>query len=206
MNKLYTTIGSGNCFKAQLVMNQLGIPYETVLVDVLKGETRSADYLKINPNGTVPFLRLSDGRALSESNAMLWHLAHGSHLFPKSAYDQALAVQWMIFEQTSLEPNISPARFFTSIVPSRRDEMAAEIAQWRAKGDEALDRLDNHLAGSRFVAGDTYSITDIAVYGYTHVACEGGFDMDRYPSVQAWIRRVCASDGYMPMNALSAAA
>jgi glutathione S-transferase len=206
MNKLYSTIGSGNCYKAQLVMAQLGIPYETVQIDVLKGESREPDYLAINPNGTVPFLRLNDGRCLAESNAMLWMLADRSALSPKHAYEQALAIQWMIFEQTSLEPNISPARFFTSIVPSRRKEMEAEIDGWQAKGNEGLERLNKHLAESEFVAGSDYTIADIAVYGYTHVAHEGGFDMDRFPAVQSWIRRISTTRNYVPMNEISMAA
>jgi len=206
MNTLYATIGSGNCFKAHLVMHQLGIAYRTELIDVLKGETRQADYLAINPNGTVPFLRLSDGRTIAESNAMLMYLAADSHLMPRSAYERAVMVQWMIFEQTRLEPNISPARFFTTIVPSRRDEMSEAIKDWQHKGSEALTLLDAHLGGHDYVAGDTYSIADIAVYGYTHVADEGGFDMSAYPNVQAWIHRVASSPHYIAMNALPAAA
>ncbi|MEM8837816.1 MAG: glutathione S-transferase family protein [Pseudomonadota bacterium] len=206
MHTLYATIGSGNCFKAHLVMNQLGISYRTELIDVLKGETRQPHYLAINPAGTVPFLRLSDGNTIAESNAMLWFLAAGSDLAPKSAYEQAMAVQWMIFEQTRLEPNISPARFFTSIVPARRDEMSDQIKDWQVKGNEGLKLLDQHLSNRDFVLGTDYSIADIAIYGYTHVANEGGFDLATYPGIMNWISRVASTPRYMAMNALPAAA
>lgn len=202
MHTLYATIGSGNCYKAHLVMRQLGIAYQTELIDVLKGETRQPRYLAINPNGTVPFLRLSDGRTIAESNAMLWYLAAGSHLVPKSSFEQAMTVQWMIFEQTRLEPNISPARFFTTILPSRRDEMSAQITEWQSKGREGLALLEAHLGNHDFVAGNAYSIADIAIYGYTHVAEEGGFDLSAYPGITKWIGRVEASPGYVAMNAL----
>lgn len=200
MKTLYATIGSGNCYKAHLVMGQLGIAYNCEWVDVLKGETRSPDYLKINPAGTVPFLKLEDGRSIGESNAMLWYLAAGTHLFPQTLYDEAQALEWMIIEQTRLEPKISPARFFTTIVPEKRAVMAESIAKWQEEGHAGLARLDAHLANRDFVVGEVYSIADIALYGYVHVADEGGFDMDRYGHVQAWLRRVASTPGYRPMT------
>src|SRR3984893_16529399 len=115
MNTLYATIGSGNCFKPFLVMTQLQIPFRVILVDVLKGETRQPAYLSVNPSGTVPYLKLVDGRGIGESNAMLWHLAEGSKLIPADSYLRAQILQWMFFEQSSLERFISPARFFISI-------------------------------------------------------------------------------------------
>ncbi len=117
MNRLYVTIGSGNCLKPFMVMKQLQIPFELVVIDVLKGETRQPAYLALNPNGTVPYLRLTDGRGIAESNAMLWYLAEGSELLPRDSYSRAKVLQFMFFEQSALEPFISPARFFTSIVP-----------------------------------------------------------------------------------------
>lgn len=206
MKTLYATIGSGNCFKAHLVMKQLNIPYRCVNVDVLKGETKSADYLAVNPAGTVPFLRLEDGSGIAESNAMLWYLSAGTALFPRSAYDEAQTVEWMIIEQTRLEPKISPARFFTTILPERRAEMADQIAKWQEEGRAGLKRLDQHLSRRDFVVGDYYSIADIAVYGYVHVADEGGFDMAEYPYVRAWCSRVSATRNYTPMMELPAAA
>jgi len=205
MHTLYATIGSGNCYKAHLVMMQLKIAYRTEMIDVLKGETRQPRYLAINPNGTVPFLCLGDGRTIAESNAMLWYLAAGSHLAPQSNYDQAMAVQWMIFEQTRLEPNISPARFFTTILPEHREEKSAEIAEWQRKGHQGLVLLDAHLSKHDFIAGDRYSIADIAVYGYTHVAGEGGFDLSAYPGVMAWLDRIAANPDHVGMNEVSGA-
>ena len=206
MHQLYATFGSGNCYKAHLVMSQLGIAYETIWVDVLAGETRKDWFLALNPNGTVPFLHLESGASIAESNAMLWYLAKGSDLFPASAYEEAMAVQWMIFEQTRLEPNISPARFFTTILPARKTEMAAQIAAWQEKGRNGLARLDHHLDHQDFVAGDRYTIADIAVYGYTHVADEGGFDLSAYPAVGSWLSRVRQAKGHIAMPAFAAAA
>jgi len=206
MNTLYATIGSGNCFKPFLAMKQLQIAFEVVLVDVLKGETRQPAYLAVNPNGTVPYLRVSDGRGIGESNAMLWYLAEGSELIPTDAYSRAQILQWMFFEQSSLERFISPARFFISIVPSRRAEKENDIAVWQERGRHGLKLLDDHLGGRQFMVGDRYTIADIRLYGYTHVAEEGGFDFGRYPAVRAWIERVQRTPGYLPLAALPEAA
>ena len=206
MNTLYATIGSGNCFKPVLVMKQLGIAFQLNLVDVLKGETRQPTYLAVNPSGTVPYLRLSDGRGIGESNAMIWHLAEGSHLMPIDPYLRAKVLQWMFFEQSSLEPFISPARFFISIVPSRRAEREKDIAVWQEQGRKGLKHLDDHLKGRQYVVGEKYSIADISVYGYTHLAEGGGFDFADYPAVKAWIDRVQRTDGYVPLDALHEAA
>lgn len=199
MHQLYATFGSGNCYKAHLVMSQLRLAYETTWVDVLKGETREPWFTELNPQGTVPFLCLADGSCIAESNAMLWYLARGSELFPATAYDEAMTLQWMIFEQTKLEPNISPARFFTTILPEKRAEMADEIKAWQLKGAEGLAKLDQHLDNRDFIAGKRYTIADIAVYGYTHVAGQGGFDLSAFPAVERWIARVQQSRGYVEL-------
>ncbi len=206
MHQLYATFGSGNCYKAHLVMSQLGIAYNTTWVDVLAGETREGWFLALNPNGTVPFVRLEGGANITESNAMLWYLAKGSELFPVNAYEEAMAVQWMIFEQTKLEPNISPARFFTTILPEKRAVMSDQIKEWQAKGKGGLAGLDRHLANQDFVAGNRYTIADIAIYGYTHVADEGGFDLTEYPAVRNWLSRVQQTNGYVAMPTFCAAA
>lgn len=202
MKRLFATVGSGNCFKAQLAMAQLGIAYRTEWIDVLNGETRRPRYLAVNPNGTVPYLELEDGRGIAESNAMLWYLAKGTDLFPQTAYEEAMTVEWMIVEQTKLEPMISPARFFTTILPERRVEMADRIVEWQDQGHAGLSRLNAHLAAHEFVAGGGYSIADIAVYGYVHVAGEGGFDMDRYPMVTRWCDRVARQPRHVAMTEL----
>ena len=206
MNRLYATVGSGNCFKPFLAMNQLAIPFRVTLVDVLKGETRKPGYLAINPNGTVPYLTLANGRGIGESNAMLWYLAEGSHLIPADAYNRAKVLQWMFFEQSALEPFISPARFFISIVPSRRAEREKDIAGWQERGRKGLKLLDDHLEGRRFLVDDHYTIADISVFGYTHLAAEGGFDFADYPAVAAWIAQVEKTDGYVRLSGLVEAA
>lgn len=206
MIRLYSTIGSGNCFKPQLLMQQLGLDYETIWIDVLGGETRSPEYKAINPNGTVPYLKLDDGTGIAQSNAMLWYLGKGSRFFPQTAYDEALAIDWMIYEQTKLEPFISPARFFTTIVPEKRIEMADSIAGWQAEGAKGLANLNAFLAPRDFILGDTYSIADIAVYGYVHVAEEGGFDLGHYRHVQSWCHRVASIQGHIAIVELAKAA
>lgn len=202
MTTLYATRGSGNCFKPFLLMNQLNIPFRTIAVDVLKGETRKAAYLAINPNGTVPYLKLDDGRGIGESNAMLWYLAEGSQLIPQDAYSRAKMLQWMFFEQSSLEPFISPARFFISILPDGRKGRERDIAGWQERGRKGLTLLDAHLRDSKFIVADRYTIADIGVFGYTHVADEGGFDFANYPAVKDWIARVEDTDGYLPLSHL----
>jgi glutathione S-transferase len=202
MNILYATVGSGNCFKPFLLMKQLGIPFRVTLVDVLKGETRMPAFLAINPNGTVPYLTLSDGRGIGESNAMLWYLAEGSYLIPADIYKRAQVLQWMSFEQSALEPFISPARFFISIVPSRRQEREKDIAVWQERGRKGLKLLDNHLRDRQFLVGDCFSIADISVFGYTHVAEAGGFDFAEFPAVAAWIENVQRTDGFVPLTKL----
>lgn len=202
MNTLYATRGSGNCFKAFLVMKQLRIPFHLVAVDVLKGETRKPAYLAINPNGTVPYLKLADGRGIGESNAMLWYLAEGSPLIPDDAFSRAKMLQWMFFEQSSLEPYISPARFLISILPSGSAGREKDIAAWQERGRKGLKLLDDHLRGRKFIVGDRYTVADIGVFGYTHVADEGGFDFADYPAVRDWIARVEDTEGFVPLSHL----
>ena len=133
-------------------------------------------------------------------------LAKGSKLFPETTVDEALAIEWMIYEQTKLEPFISPARFFTTILPERRDEMAEQIAAWQEQGAKGLEHLNAYLAPRDFMLGDTYTIADIAVYGYVHVADQGGFDMNRYRHVTSWCDRVAAQSGHVEMMAFAQAA
>ena len=202
---LYLTAGSGNSFKPALVLRQLGRPCALRFLDVLGGETRQPPFLKINPRGQVPFLVLNDGRGLAESNAIAWYLAEASRLMPGDAASRAQAVQWMIFEQTALEPNISPARFFTHIVPEQRAAHAHEIPRWLEAGHRGLALLDAHLRGRSFVTDHGYSVADIAVYGYTHLAEEGGFDLGRYPGITAWMKRVQDTPNYVPIASLLSA-
>lgn len=196
---LYATFGSGNCFKALLIGAQLDLDYKVHWVDVLKGEQKSDDYLAINPNGTVPYLMTEEGVGLGESNAILWYLAAGSDLFPDSPIAQAETVQWMVYEQTKLEPFISPARFFTSLVPERAVDMADQISQWQNRARAGMTHLDVHLSQHDFMVGEHYSIADIAIFGYVHVADEAGLDMTQYSAVCRWIDRVEDQKKYQPI-------
>lgn len=206
MDTLFATFGSGNCFKAHLAFQQLGRPYETRWIDVLKGEQKSDAFLELNPMGTVPYLLTDEGDGIAESNAMLWHIARGSELAPQSNLEETMTVQWMIFEQTKLEPFISPARFFSVILPERKDEMASEIAQWQEKARVGMSHLNAHLAMRDFVVGGRYSIADIAIFGYVNVADEAGLDFGLYPAVEQWIERVANQSRYQPILSFNAAA
>lgn len=199
---LYLTAGSGNSFKPALVLRQTGGACAIHHVDVLGGQTRRPEFLAINPRGQVPYLVAEDGRGLGESNAIAWLLAEGTPLMPADAFARAQAVQWMIFEQTALEPNISPARFFGHIVPEQAAAHAADFPRWREAGERALQLLDGHLSTRRFVTDHGYSVADIAVYGYTHLAREGGFDLDRHAAVLRWMERVRATPGYDDIDTL----
>ncbi|MEM9205282.1 MAG: glutathione S-transferase family protein [Pseudomonadota bacterium] len=204
--RLYATPGSGNCFKPQLVCRQLGLSYETITIDVLKGETKSAAYRSINPLGTVPFLVLEDGMTIAESNAMIWYLAAGTHLYPKTAFEEAQAIQFMLFEQTKLEPFISPARFFTTIVPDMADQKADAIADWQSKARPGLHMLNTHLTHTDFMTGGDYSVGDIAVFGYTHLIDEAGLPLSDYPAIEKWVSRVVSKDDYAPIMTFAQAA
>lgn len=200
--QLYVTQGSGNSLKPVLALTQTGQSCGITFVDVLGGETRKAPYLKINPAGAVPFLALSEGGGIGQSNAILWYIAEGTELMPHSSMARARALQWMFYEQTVLEPNISPARFFTHIVPERGEEHRAAIPVWQQKAREGLAFLDRYLDGRRFIASDRYSIGDIAVFGYTHLSGEAGIDLTNFPHIQRWIDRVENTPGFQPISIL----
>jgi len=204
--KLYACLASGNCFKPWLVMHQLGVPFELHLVDVLKGEQKSDWYLRMNPNGVVPYLQTAEGTGIGESNAMAWYLAERTHLMPEDATERAEALQWMFFEQSTLEPYISPARFFTPILPQERDNRADDIAAWQNAAKPGLARLNAHLDGRQFILASGYSVADIAVFGYVHVLEEAGLSMAHYPAIGRWIGDVSATDGYRPLSNLGAPA
>jgi glutathione S-transferase len=199
---LYYTLGSGNSFKPALVLRQTGQRCRMNPVDVLAGETRRPEFLAINPRGQVPYLVLQDGRGIGESNAIAWFLAEQTALMPGDAVARAQAVQWMIFEQTALEPHISPARFFTHIVPAQRDAHAADIVRWQEGAHRGLKVLDEHLEGRDFITDHGYSVADIAVYGYVHLAPQGGIDLARYRGLGRWLRRVAQSKDYAPVEEL----
>lgn len=202
MIRLYACLGSGNCFKPWLAMTQLGIEFELTLIDVLKGEQKTPDYLVVNPLGVVPYLVTEDGQGIGESNAMLWYLADGTPLMPRSRAERAEALQWMFFEQSKLEPFISPARFFTTILPKERDNRAADIRNWQEAAETGLARLDAHLADRTFMLASGYSVADIAVFGYVHVLSEAGLSMSDFPAIADWIEAVSGTNGFRPLAEL----
>lgn len=186
-------------------MHQLGQEFDLTLIDVLKGEQKSPEYLAINPLGVVPYLETEAGRGIGESNAMLWYLAEGSHLMPADRAERAEALQWMFFEQSKLEPYISPARFFTTIVPDQREAQADSIANWQSLAEPGLFRLDAHLANRKFMLASGYSITDIAVFGYVHVLEEAGLSLADFPAIERWIGNVAQTHGFRPLLELGQA-
>ena len=198
MLRLYDNHLSGNGYKPRLLMAHLGLTYERIELDTLTGETRTADFLALNPNGRIPLLVLEDGTPLAESNAILCYLAEGSRFLPAGRRARALTLQWLFFEQYSHEPNIAVARHWI-----QHCEMTeAQRAQLPAKqegGHAALAVMETHLGGADWFGGAAKTVADIALYAYTHVAHEGGFDLSAYPNVTAWLARVAAEPGHVPM-------
>ena len=198
---LYSMQSSGNCYKPRLLMHQLGLPFQLIETDPSKGETRAPQYLALNPNGKVPLLVLPDGRRLAESNAMLLYLAEGTRYLPADRYERALVNQWLFFEQYDHEPTVAVARSWLTIYPDRIGKATPEqLAGWHQKGNKALAVMEKALAGHDWLVGGAYSIADIALYAYTHVADEGGFDLAAYPAIGAWLKRVAAEPRHVPLD------
>lgn len=193
---------SGNCYKLQHACSELDIKYGWHETDILAGETRTDDFLSLNPNGKVPLMVLPDGRCLPESNAILSYLADGSALAGNNRYARATVLQWLFFEQYSHEPFIATSRFIMKYLgcpPERQAELQAK----QPGGHKALGVMEQQLRSSEYIANNEFSIADIALFAYTHVAHEGGFDLRDYPSVQEWLRRIEARPGFVPMKAAS---
>jgi glutathione S-transferase len=192
---------SGNCYKVRLAARQLGIALALKDYGLHDGSTRKPDYLSKNPNGRVPMLELEDGRVLPESGAILWYLAEGTALVPDDTWGRAETLQWMFFEQYSHEPYIAVARFWLAYAPKTElDKKRHLVGEWHEKGNAALAVMETHLATHDWFAAGRYSIADIALFGYTHSATEGGFDLTRYPNVTAWLTRVASTPGYVPLS------
>lgn len=206
MDYLYVTKGSGNCIKPYLAASYCGYQLDIIELNLLGGEHRSDAYLRINSRGQVPYLVTKSGVGIGESNAMLWLIADGSDLMPDTAVERARSLQWMFFEQSKLEPFISPARFLTFIAPQLGQGREADIAVWLEKARSGLSSLEAHLGNSSFMLGERYGITDIAVFGYVHVAHEAGIDMAEFPAVQRWIGRVSSTPRFRPLAELCATA
>jgi len=181
---------SGNCLKVKWTAERLGVPFTWIDVDVTKAETRTPEFLAMNPAGQVPTVVLADGRPLAQSNAIIVHLAEGSALIPADAYDRARMFEWLFWEQYSHEPYVAVARFQVKYLGKSPAELEPKIIE---RGVAALKRLDEALTGATFLAGAALSLADIALVAYTRMAHDGGFDLALYPAVRAWIARVEAA-------------
>jgi len=192
---------SGNSYKVRLAAHQLGIPLTLKDYGPFDGDTRKPPFLAKNPNGRVPLLELDDGRCLAESGAILWYLSDQTHLQPTDKWARALMFQWMFFEQYSHEPYIAVARFWLAHAPKEELEKKRDlVSEWHAKGNAALAVMEKRLQSHDWFAGNSYSIADIALYGYTHCANEGGFDLSRYPALLAWLARVAEQPGHIALS------
>lgn len=198
MYKLYDFLPSGNCYKIRLLLNQLDIKYERINIDILSKESRTPEFLKINPNGRTPVL-YHDGKYLAESNAILWYLASNSTMIPKGNYEQALALQWMFFEQFSHEPHIASARYWVSILKAE-EEYKEQLKVKMNLGYAALDVMEQYLENNHFFVANQYSIADIALYAYTHVAEEGNYDLSGYSQIKDWFNRIENQKNYISIK------
>lgn len=200
MLKVYDFTGSGNGYKVWLLMSQLGLPFERIERDILKGETRTQEFLAKNPNGRIPTLELEDGTFLFESGAILWYLAEGTAFAPKDRLARAQTLQWMFFEQYSHEPYIAVARFWKHFLDRLSPVQEARLPDIMKNGYAALDVMEKHLATRSFFVDERYGLADIALYAYTHVADEGEFDLSGHPNVTAWMARVKAQPGHITID------
>ena len=200
MLTLYDYMDSGNGYKVRLVLAQLGLPYKLVECDILKGETRTPEFLAKNPNGRIPTLQLEDGTHIAESGAIVWYLAEGTPLAPKDRKARAETLQWMFFEQYSHEPNIAVARFWKHYLPKLSPLQEMDLPNRMKGGYAALDIMEKHLSTRPFFVDDRYGLADIALYAYTHVAHEGEFDLSKYSSIDAWLKRVAAQPKHVTIS------
>lgn len=197
--RLYDFMDSGNGYKVRLLLHQLGRTFELVEKDIDRGETRTPTFLRINPNGRIPVLEISPEQRLFESNAILFYLAEGTAFLPSDPFERAQTLQWMCFEQYSHEPNVATPRYWIKhglMEESKRPLLEQKMDLGRA----ALALMDTHLTGKDFLVAERYTIADIALYAYTHVAEEGGFDLSGYSSLKGWLQRVAGQPGHVPIT------
>jgi glutathione S-transferase len=199
MVRLYDFLSSGNGYKVRLLLTQLGIAFERIEIDILHGESRTPAFLARNPNGRIPVLQLENGQHLAESNAIMFYLAEGTRLLPDDRFARAQALQWMFFEQYNHEPNIATSRFWLHHAEITSERRVA-LEQKRAAGHAALAVMEEHLTQRAFFVDERYTIADIALYAYTHVAEEGGFDLSRYAAIRAWLERVRQQPRHIPIT------
>ncbi len=200
MLTLYQQQDSGNCYKPRLLLAHLRLPFRIVDIDTNDGSTRAPDYLVRNPNGKVPLLEFADDQRLAESNAILLHLAEGTPFLPQDAFDRAKVYEWLFFEQYSHEPTIAVRRSLT-IYPARRGQATPELmAKLYEDGNHALAVMEARLAAADWLAGANFSIADMALYAYTHMAGDGGFDLAGFPGIAAWLARIATLRGHVTIN------
>jgi glutathione S-transferase len=193
---VYGTAASGNCHKVKMVLDVTGRSHVWSEIDVMKAETRTPEFLRLNPNGKVPVVVLDDGSTLAESNAILWYFGEGTALIPSDRLQRARMLQWMFFEQYTHEPAIAVARFIR-VFQQRADD--PRLPELLARGHRALGVMEQHLAAHPFFSGDTVGLADLALFAYTHRAADGGFDLTSYPAIGAWLVRCRAEDGVTEM-------
>jgi len=200
MIRLYDYLPSGNGYKVRLLLTQLGVPFERIELDIIKGDTRTPDFLRKFPNGRIPAVELDDGRPLFESNAIISYFAEGTPLTPADRFERGQVLQWLFFVQYSHEPYIASVRYLV-IHPDVQDPRRTILETlMRPRGYDALGVMEGHLKSREWFVGEHYSIADIALYAYTHVADEGGFDLAGYPAIRAWLGRVKSQPRYIPIT------
>jgi glutathione S-transferase len=200
MYRLYDYLPSGNGYKVRLVLKQLHLPYELIEIDIKTGATRTAEFLAKNPNGRIPVLEIPGHGFLAESHAIISFLAEGSALMPSAPVERARMWQWMCFEQYNLEPNIGTVRFWLKSLGKTRADLGEKLVEKKKSGYAALDVLEEALRGHSYLVGERYSLADIALFAYTHVAYEGGFDLQPYPHIRGWCDRVASQPGWTPIT------
>jgi glutathione S-transferase len=200
--RLHDYLPSGNGYKVRLLLTQLGIPFQRIEYDITRGETRTPRFLEnVNANGRIPVLETEEGTLLPESNAILFFLAEGTPFLPEDRLGKARVLQWMFFEQYSHEPNIAVARAWLHVFDVMMTEERRAALETRQKlGYDALGVMEEHLERNDYFVGGRYSVADVALYAYTHVAGEGGFDLGGYPAILAWLERVSSQPGYIPIT------
>ena len=200
MLTLYDFMDSGNGYKVRLTLAALDLPYKLIECDILKGETRTPEFLARNPNGRIPTLQLEDGSFLAESGAIIWYLADGTPLAPKDRKARAETLQWMFFEQYSHEPYVAVARFWKHYLPKLSPLQEMDLPNRMKGGYAALDIMEKHLATHRFFVDDRFGLADIALYAYTHVAHEGEFDLSKDANINAWMARVAGQPKHVSIS------
>jgi glutathione S-transferase len=199
--RLYNSAVSGNCYKVRLLLAHLGLEYETVELSVVDRSNRKDVLGELNPGLRVPTLVLDDGRPLGESNAILWYFGDGTQYVPDDRYERAQVLQWQFFEQYSHEPNIAVARFLIAYSELPREQYEERLPGVMKGGYAALEAMESHLADRSYLVGERYTLADISLFAYTHVAHEGGFDLEPYSAIRAWVDRVAGQPGHVPIDA-----